>query len=237
MLKHFFVGLFAVCLSTGGWASELNQDSFDPLFMPEMERVLSQSRVLYGRDVLRFGQNLSYGMNNRLVFSADVNYQNDFAGDEDGFSSVDLGGVYRVATASDSNAQIISDVIFGFKFGGSSHVRTPYFADSTYYAGWRFGRQWAGLTLSGTIKSSWVFDSERGMSFIDFIPEAYFRVAPDWRLGAGATIRKATNPNYDQEWLNFKVVRQYGRTQYAGIVNYEFEDDTVQIGLGINILF
>ena len=99
------------------------------------------------------------------------------------------------------------------------------------------------MTLSGTIKSSWIFDDERGMAYLDFIPEAYFRIAPDWRFGTGLTFRVATNQDrltgedYDQEWLHFKLIRQFGRTQYSGHFDYEFESDDIQIGAQINILF
>ena len=34
-----------------------------------------------------------------------------------------------------------------------------------------------------------------------------------------------------------KLVRQYGRTQYVGHVDYEFESDDAQVGFKINILF
>ncbi|MBO7066737.1 MAG: hypothetical protein J6W40_03890, partial [Alphaproteobacteria bacterium] len=125
----------------------------------------------------------------------------------------------------------------GFRFGGSKHVRTPWFADSSYYAGLRFGRQWAGITLAATIKSTWVFDETRGMSYIDFIPESYFRIDQIWRAGGGFTFRKSTNPHYNQEWLNLKMVAQFGRTQYIGHFDYEFEHEEAQIGAKINILF
>jgi hypothetical protein len=138
---------------------------------------------------------------------------------------------------------MITDVLFGFKFGGSSRVRTPDYADSTYYLGVRMGRQWAGVTLAATLKSTWVFDDERGIAFLDLTPEAYFRMAPDWRFGIGFTVRKATsddpenNKDYDQEWLHLKLVRQYGRTQYIGHVDYEFESDDARVGAKVNILF
>lgn len=215
----------------------LGRDTSDPLYLQGIEEILSRTSISYWDSVLRIGQAASYGLNDRLTLGANVHYQNDFAGDEDGFSSIDVGGIYRLARASDNNANIISDVLFGFKFGGSSHVRTPWFADSTYYAGLRFGRQWAGMTLAATVKSSWIFDDSRGMSYIDFIPEAYFRINPDWRLGAGFTLRKSTNPDYDQEWLGGKVVRQFGRTQYIGHMDYEFESDELQVGAQVNILF
>lgn len=127
--------------------------------------------------------------------------------------------------------------MFGLKVGGSSHVRTPYFADSTYYAGYRFGRQWAGVTLAATIKSSWIFDDVMGMAYIDFLPEAYFRIADDWRMGAHFMLRKATESLYNQEWIGGKLIRQYGRTQYAGHLDYEFENEELQVGLAVNILF
>ena len=97
--------------------------------------------------------------------------------------------------------------------------------------------------MAATVKSTWVFDDERGMALLDFTPESYFRIAPDWRIGAGLTIRKATHKDiqtgkdYDQEWLHMKLVRQYGRTQYVGHVDFEFESDDAQVGFKINILF
>jgi len=185
---------------------------------------------------LRIGQEFAYGINRNLAIQANVLYQMDFANDENGFSSIDLGAAYRLNHGTDEN-RIISDVLFGFKFGGSSHVRTPEYADSSYYAGLRFGRQWAGLTLAGTVKSTWVFDDTRGMSFIDMIPEAYFRVQDDWRIGGGFTFRKATDHHYNQEWLNFKLVKQFGNTQYIGHIDYEFEDKDLQGGIDVKVLF
>ena len=231
----FFVGLFPVL--SDARADGLDLDTSDPLYMLSEQHVLSETTLTYWDNVLRLGQELSYGINSRLTIAANVHFQQDFDGPEDGFSAVDLGGVYRVGTAGGNSAHIISDVLFGLKVGGSSHVRTPDFADSTYYAGYRFGRQWAGMTLAATIKSSWIFDDERGMAFIDATPEAYFRIAPDWRLGAQFTLRKATNPHYNQEWLGGKIIRQYGRTQYAAHLDYEFESDDLQVGVNVNVLF
>lgn len=241
-MRKLFICLFAAFagifpLFSGANANVLELDTSDPLYMVSEQHVLSETTLTYWDNILRLGEQVSYGINNRLTIAANVHFQQDFDGSEDGFSAVDLGGVYRVGTAAGNSAHIISDVLFGLKFGGSSRVRTPYFADSTYYAGYRFGRQWAGMTLAATIKSSWVFDDERGMAFIDAIPEAYFRIADDWRLGAQFTLRKATNPHYNQEWLGGKIVRQYGRTQYAAHLDYEFESDDLQVGVNVNILF
>ncbi len=215
----------------------LARDTSDPLHLLAIEEILSQTTLTYWDHILRAGQTLSYGLNNRLTASANIHFQEDFNGDNDGFSSFDIGGVYRMAAASDNDHGIIADALFGLKVGGSSHVRTPDYADSTYYAGLRFGRQMSGVTLAATVKSSWIFDELRGMAFIDMAPEAYFRINPDWRLGAHFTWRKATNPDYDQEWIGGKVIRQFGRTQYVGHIDYEFESDDVQVGARINILF
>lgn len=228
---------------------DLETDTSDPLFLLHDDSILSESMVSYGHeyehDILRFGQAFSYGLNDRLSIGANAHYQIDFTGTQDGFSSVDVGGIYRMARAGDNDARIISDALFGFRFGGSERVRTPNFANSSYYAGLRFGRQWAGVTLAATIKSTWVFDDMRGMSFIDFAPQAYFRLEPNWRSGAGFTFRKATNLvcedgrcyNYNQEWLNLKLVAQFGRTQYIGHFDYEFENDEAQVGVKVNVLF
>ena len=243
MRKFFIASVLGICSVVSANANDLSLDTSDPLYMLADNAVLTQTSVAYWDHILRFGEILSYGLNNRFSVSANVHYQHDFNGGEDGFAAVDVGGIYRMGTADDNDAHIISDVLFGFKFGGSSDVRTPDYADSTYYAGLRFGRQWAGLTLAATVKSTWVFDDERGIAFLDFTPEAYFRTSPDWRIGTGLTIRKATHKDpkygtdYDQEWLHFKVVRQYGRTQYIGHVDFEFESDDAQVGARINILF
>ena len=218
-------------------ADGLEYDTSDPLFMVAQNDLLTETTLTYWDNVLRLGETLSYGINNRLTISANAHYQQDFNGTEDGFSSLDIGGVYRVGTAGGNSARIISDILFGLKVGGSSHVRTPYFADSTYYAGYRFGRQWAGVTLAATIKSSWIFDDVMGMAYIDFMPEAYFRIAQDWRMAANFMLRKATESAFDQEWIGGKIIRQYGRTQYAGHLDYEFESDELQVGLDVNILF
>lgn len=218
-------------------ADGLEYDTSDPLFMVAQNDLLTETTLTYWDNILRLGETLSYGINNRLTISANAHYQQDFNGTEDGFSSLDIGGVYRVGTAGGNSARIISDILFGLKVGGSSHVRTPYFADSTYYAGYRFGRQWAGVTLAATIKSSWIFDDVMGMAYIDFMPEAYFRIAQDWRMAANFMLRKATESAFDQEWIGGKIIRQYGRTQYAGHLDYEFESDELQVGLDVNILF
>ena len=222
---------------------DLETDTSDPLFMLYDDSLLSESGLSYGHeyhhDIFRIAQGLSYGLNDRLTIGAHVHYQIDFSGTQDGFSSVDLGSVYRMARADDNDARLISDLLLGFKFGGSRHVRTPEFADSSYYAGLRFGRQWAGVSLAATIKSTWVFDDTRGLSYIDFIPESYFRLDPNWRSGMGFTFRKSTNPHLlnNQEWLDFKLVCQFGHTQYIGHFDYEFEDDETRVGVKVNILF
>lgn len=242
ILSAFLIGAF-FALPVTSHANVLEHDSSDPLYILAQEEVLSQTYVTYWNNMLRVGQSLSYGLNERLSIGANVHYQHHFNGNKDGFSAIDLGATYRMTRANDTESHVISDLLFGFKFGGSSHARTPYYANSTYYAGLRIGRQWAGMTLAATIKSSWVFDDERGMSFIDFMPEAYFRIAQDWRIGGGFTIRKATNhdaltgDDYDQEWLHTKLVRQFGRTQYIGHIDYEFEEDEIQFGAKVNIIF
>jgi hypothetical protein len=214
-------------------------DSSDPLFLIADNQFLSDTYVSHFEDRLRLGQYIGYGINDNFVIHADILYQWDWSGkDENGFSSTEIGGTYRMSNGF-GESRIISDVLFGLKLGGSSHVRSPDYADSSYYAGLRFGRQYTGITLSGTVKSTWVFDDERGLSYLDFIPEAYFRFQYDWRAGIGFDLRKSTNPTWlpNQEWLNFKLLRQYGNTQYVGRLDYEFEDNEIQIGANVKILF
>ena len=233
----FLFGVFFAVYGGSGRAQDLGMDTNNPLFMIADNSFLSETTLTYWDDILRAGQTFSYGINERFSLSGNIHFQQDFDGQEDGFSSFDIGGKYRLMNQNDNDYQIISDVLFGLKFGGSSHVRTPYFADSTYYAGLRFGRRWDAVTLAGTVKSSWIFDDLRGMSYIDFVPEAYFRIAPDWFLGVNFMWRVSTKPEYDQEWTGVKIVRQYGHTQYVLHFDYEFESDDVQVGSRINILF
>lgn len=230
-------GFFAMAPFAARADYALDYDTSDPLYLQGVQETLTSGTLSYWDNVLRGGLAASFGATDRLALGANVHYQIDFDGREDGFSAIDLGGIYRLMRAGDNTAHMITDVLAGFKFGGSSHVRVPWFADSTYYAGLRFGRQWTGMTLAMTVKSSWIFDNDRGMSYIDFIPDAYFRINPDWRVGASFTVRKATNPHYNQEWLGGRVVRQYGRTQYIGHMDYEFEGGDLQIGAKVNVLF
>lgn len=248
ILSVFLVSVISLAFLTSAKADEvfLSTDTSDPLYMLEVQNFLSETTLTFGRDILnegnahdilRAGETLSYGLNNRLSVGGTVIYQEDFNGGNDGFSSFDIGGAYRMGLPDDNSAHIIYDVLLGLKFGGSSHVRTPGYADSTYYAGLRFGRQWTGVTLAATIKSNWIFKDNRGMAYIDTTPEVYFRLGENWRMGADFVWRKATNEHYDQEWLGVKLIRQFGQTQYIGHVSYGFEGDIFQGNLKVNILF
>ncbi len=219
--------------------STLFNDSSDPLFLIPDNTFLTDSYIYSFDKKLRFGQYVGYGINNNFVIHANMLYQWDLSGKhENGFSSTEFGGTYRMSHGMNAN-HIISDALFGLKVWGSSHVRTPEYADSSYYAGLRFGRQYTGVSLAGTVKSTWVFDDTRGLSYLDFIPEAYFRFKYDWRAGLGLDFRRSTNPHLlkNQEWLNLKLLRQYGNTQYVGRFDYEFEDNEIQLGLDVKILF
>ena len=160
-MRKFLFALVASVIGVmpvvGAHANGLEFDTSDPLFMLKTNDVLSETQLTYWDNILRLQETLSYGINDRLSVGINANFQQDFDGPQDGFGAVDLGGAYRVGTANGNSAHIISDVLFGLKFGGSSRVRTPDYADSTYYVGYRFGRQWTGVTLAATIKSSWIF--------------------------------------------------------------------------------
>ena len=242
-MKKFLFGLVGIVLACGSAyavdADYMKKDTSDPLYMLERDHFLSVSDIEYGNDILRLGQAFTYGANDRFSVNANVHYQFDFVRSrkERGFSSIELSGVYRAGLPEYNSARVTTDLLFGLKFAGNRHVREPDFAKSTYFAGLRLGRQWAGISLSGTVKSTWIFDDTRGMSYIDFIPEIYFRLVDDWRLGVGADIRVATNPDFDREWLKAKLARQYGRTQYGAKYAWECEREESTVGLYLNILF
>jgi len=219
--------------------SILANDTSDPLFFVGDNQFLSDTYTAFKNSTLRIGEYIGYGINNNFAIHMNMQYQIDFTHDhENGFAATEFGGTYRL-NHGNNDRRIISDVLFGLKLWGSTHVRTPEYADSSYYAGFRFGRQYTGLTLAGTVKSTWIFDEDRGVSYIDFIPEMYFRFKYDWRGGLGADIRRSTNIHLmpDQEWLNFKLLKQFGNTQYVGRFDYEFELHEVQVGFNLKILF
>ena len=237
-MRKFLFGIVGIAACAGAHAADLTVDTSDPLFIQARSGFLTKTALDYFNNGLRLGENISYGLTDRLVIGGNVHFQQEFHGDHDGFSSIDLGGLYRLGFASESTQRIIYDVLFGLKFGGSHRVRTPDYADSTYYVGLRFGRQYDGVTFAATVKSSWIFDDVPwGMAFIDFNPEIYFRVNDKWRMGGNFAVRKATNKHYDDEYIGFKVVREYGRTQYIGHVDYAFESEDVTAGLSVNVLF
>lgn len=237
MLRKILSAFLIVGILPVAARADIKHDMADPMFLEAQGDFVSRSSISYGHDILRIAQKFSYGFSNRFSLGADIKYQEDFNGREDGFSNINLGGTFRLSGATDGNSRIISDALFGINFGGTKRVREPEFADTVYYAGIRVGRQWNRFTLAGTVKTSWIFDDERGMAYIDIIPEAYFRITDKWMAGAGFEFRKSTRPAYDTEWVNFKLVRQYGRTQYVGHLDYEFEEDNWQFGVKVNILF
>jgi len=253
-MKRFlcgFIGVLAIYGSAYSMDGELvSLDTSDPLYMAADDRILSTTDIGYGNDFLRLGQGFEYGVNDRLSMHANTHYQFDFAHNrrERGFSSIELGGVYRAGLADDNSMGVVSDVLFGINFGGNhrvsdlglrkNHKTDESITDKTkYFAGVRIGRQWAGVTLSGTVKSTWIFDNAKGMAMLDFMPEMYFRMVEGWRFGVGLTARLSTNPDFDKEWLKFKVLRQFGQTQYAVIYSYEYEEEESSIGMQLNILF
>ena len=217
----------------------LANDTSDPLFLVADNKFLSDTYLTYTDDKLRIGQYVGYGINHNLAVHVNMHYQIDFThNDENGFSANEFGGTYRLNHGT-NDSRIITDALFGLKLWGSSHVRTPEYADSSYFAGLRFGRQYTGLTLAGAVKSTWVFDDERGLSYIDFIPEVYFRFQYDWHGGFGVDVRRSTNTGLmdNQEWLNLKLLKQFGNTQYLGHFDYEFESHDIMVGLNVKILF
>lgn len=232
-LSALFIGVWPM---TGAMAA-VQYDTMDPMYLTGQNDLLSRSGMSFTDSVLRISETLSYGLNNRLSLSADLKYQLDFDGDENGFSNLGLGAVYRLSGAGEGDSRVISDALFGIKFGGTKRVREPEFADTIYFAGMRVGRQWNMMTLAGTVKTSWIFDENRGMAYIDLVPEAYFRMSDNWMAGFGFQFRKATNPHFDREWINANLVRRYGRTQYNAQLAYEFEQDNWQFGVDVNILF
>lgn len=250
-LLYGFLCAMVVCGSAYAMDEELlPADTSDPLYLVADNHILSSTTIEYGDDILRMGQGFSYGLNERLSIGTNVHYQFDFNHHrkQRGFSSIELNGVYRAGSPEDNSQNISTDVLFGINFGGNRHVpdyglkiiepEHRYISNKTkYFAGVRIGRQWAGVSLAGTVKSTWVFDNTNGIALLDFIPEVYFRMVEGWRFGIAFDARLATNPDFDKEWLRFKLLRQFGRTQYIASYSYEYEESESMIGLQLNLLF
>lgn len=231
MKKIFAAVLFSV-IGTGAYAS-VDLDALDtenPLFFERGGDILSVTGADYGDDILGVHQKVSVGIAGRFSINGEINWQHDFGGNQDGFTYSGLGMTYRF-----NDDGIIADFMANVRFGGKARV--PEYADTVYAAGVRAGKRWNRITLAATLETNWIFDDVYGMAYINVTPEFYFRFFKDWSLGLNAMIRKATKPMYDAEWVGGKLVRQYGRTMYAGFGEYEFENDEFRFGARLSILF
>lgn len=216
--------------SSGASGDRIAMDMEDPMFFEQSRDFVSRTGAFIGNEVLLLSQRFSYGVNGNMVFSADVKFQESFHSDNDGFSNIGFMAAYR---ASDGN--IKTDVFAGVNFTGAASV--PNYANTVYAAGARVGRQWSWVTLAGALQTSWIFDENNGVAYIDLIPDVYFRLGWDWSLGAGAVLRKSTNPAFDQEWVGGRIAKRYGRTMYVGSFDYEIESEEWRLGARLNLLF
>lgn len=229
-----FRGLVAVLFSSvflhpSSFAVDLTKDLEDPMYIEKLGVFTSRTSADVG-GYFQFRQIVSYGFSDRLSIAADVRYKEFSDDDTDGFSNVGIRAVYRAGEGKSG----ATDIIAAFGFGGQGII--PNYSDEVYSIGVRTGRQWAGITLSATIMTNWVF-KEYGMAFIDFVPEAYFRLKNDWSFGLGATLRKATLGQYEQEWINARLGTLVGRTGWFMNVGYEIGGGDFRVGGNINMMF
>jgi len=259
-MRKFFTTLACVCLASWSAHADLQEENFgygtppsesasdprvtraqaialdteDPLWFAQQADFLFRTTASYGRnqrdDILRASQSVTAGVNNRLNIFADIKYQQNFDWPEDGFSGLGFGLAYRF-----NDGPFMSDVFGGLELRGNRHV--PEFATNTWFGGVKIGRQWSWATLAATAKSSWIFDENQGMAYLNFMPEAYFRLTGTVSLGIYSDLQKSTTPSFDREWLGGKFSIRYGRTVYTGFVAYEFELDEWRGGGRLNLLF
>jgi hypothetical protein len=224
-----FVLLAALALPAR--AVDVAADVADPMYINKLGDFTSQTSVDFGK-YFQMREVASYGFSNRFSVAADVRYRywsKDHG--NDGFSNIGVMGEYRAGSGSTG----ATDILFGFGFGGQGVV--PNYSDEVYSVGLRTGRQWSGMTLSATIMSNWIFKNENGMAYIDLTPEAYFRMKNDWSVGLGATLRKATDSHFNQEWINVKVGPTLGFTGWFINVGYEIESEDIRVGGSVSMLF
>ena len=208
----------------------IRYDTEDPLFLAQQADFLFKTEVSFGNSILRASETLVVGVNNGLNLLADIKYQQNFDGPEDGFSGFGLTAMYRF-----NSGPFISDIFAGIEFAGNSNV--PEFANNIWSGGARIGRQWSAVTLAATGKTSWIFDEVQGQAWIDFSPEIYFRIRSTVTLGAYSDLRKSTDPNFDRQWVGGKLGIRFGRTFYTGFADYEFEREEWRGGFRLNLLF
>jgi len=230
--KLFFITAVSCSLLVFSYSAQSAEfDVEDPLYFERARDLTLRGGLSYGESIIGVDVRGSYGINDIFVIGADIRYQQDFDSDRDwdGLSHLGVNVMYRM-----SGSTIKSDVFAGIKFAGNA---VPAFSDTIYSAGFRLGRQWDTVTLAGMVKTSWIFDEVHGMAWINLVPEAYFRVTDNWRIGTWLDFQKVTDPNFDQTWLGLKVVRQYGRTQYVGFGQYEFNESEFRFGGRVNVVF
>ncbi|MCL2757805.1 MAG: hypothetical protein FWE64_00595 [Alphaproteobacteria bacterium] len=213
-------------------SEQIRFDTEDPMFFEAAQDFVSWSRVHGGNESIGIMQRFSYGINGNMAFAADISLQNNYRG-ESGLSDVGLMLMYRTPSARATK----TDVFAGINFAGAGAAGLPNHTSTVYVTGARMGRQWARLTIAGTVQASWIFHETEGMAYIDMSPEMYVRIARGWAAGANVMFRKATDPLYDQEWAGGKVTARFGRTVYAGTFDYEFKNDEWRIGGRLNLLF
>ena len=90
-LSRIFIAL-SLLLPTLGHSNILEHDTSDPLYIQPKSSILSKTTLTYWDHILRAGQSLSYGFNDRLSVGLNIHYQHDFNGSEDGFAINDECG-------------------------------------------------------------------------------------------------------------------------------------------------
>jgi hypothetical protein len=231
IMKKIFAAIFAMSCLVSQASHSAEFDTEDPLYFEKANDLAVRGGAAFGDSILDIELQTAYGVNDLFVISADIRYQQDFNDrrNNDGFSHAGFGITYRMSADT-----VISDVFAGVNFAGGA---VPGLDHVSYSGGLRIGRQWDTVTLSGMLKTSWIFDETDGMAWINLAPDAYFRITEDWRIGLGFDFRKATNPDFDATTAGLRVVRQYGRTQYVGFGEYEFEHSDLRFGGRINVVF
>ncbi|MDR2268697.1 MAG: hypothetical protein LBD94_00760, partial [Rickettsiales bacterium] len=218
--------LFFICyllFAPTARAVDIATDVADPLYIEKLGDFTSETSLDVGR-FFQVREIVGYGFSNRFSVAADIRYKVDSDNNTNGFSSLGIRGIYRVGQGGTGT----TDILVGLGFGGQGIV--PDYSDEVYGVGVRTGKQWNGMTLSATVMTNWIFDKVAGMAYIDLTPEVYFRIRGDWSFGLGATLRKATSTNFDQEWLNARLGTTVGYTGWFMNVGYEVESKDFRIG-------
>lgn len=218
-------------------------DPMDPLWFGARGTVLTSVTGMIHRNSLEITPGVQFSVNDvtALYLNAGGLYSfKDPKSNDSGIylgsihvSGLDLGAIYRL---SDGNR--ISDVIAGIRTGRSAS-EIDWYQETIWKVGFRFGTVRNRITLAMEVNTNWVFDDNQGHAWINFIPQAYARLAENFGMGLSVDFRKDTNQlhGYDDVRVGGLFTHRVGATSYAGGLGYRTNSNAFDLSVKVAVLF